>query len=256
MHAASSRTAFRGAALHGDLHRRLRRQRHDDEARDRGAAALRGAGAARPRRRRLGPAAAAPARLRPPAAADVRGRGCSCATSARPAAILCYVVALANMPIADATALGQITPLLVILGASFLLARAGRRAADGADRLRLHRRADGGAADRRRHLGLCAARARQRRALRGARPGRARGCAPRCPGMVVALSAAVVVLVGAAVAHLLLEDWVAPGARHLLLLAGAGLLPDLRPLLHLHGLPGRADPRRRAVLLHLHRSGR
>lgn len=37
------------------------------------------------------------------------------------AAILCYVVALANMPIADATALGQITPLFVILGGSVLL---------------------------------------------------------------------------------------------------------------------------------------
>ena len=47
--------------------------------------------------------------------------GARCATSARPAAILCYVVALANMPIADATALGQVTPLLVILGAAFLL---------------------------------------------------------------------------------------------------------------------------------------
>ena len=35
-------------------------------------------------------------------------------------AILCYVVALANMPIADVLALGQITPLLVLLGASFL----------------------------------------------------------------------------------------------------------------------------------------
>ena len=36
-------------------------------------------------------------------------------------AILCYVIALANMPIADATALGQITPLIVILGASLVL---------------------------------------------------------------------------------------------------------------------------------------
>ena len=34
--------------------------------------------------------------------------------------ILCYVVALANMPIADASALGQITPLIVLLGASLI----------------------------------------------------------------------------------------------------------------------------------------
>ena len=34
--------------------------------------------------------------------------------------ILCFVVALANMPIADASALGQITPLIVLLGASLI----------------------------------------------------------------------------------------------------------------------------------------
>src|SRR3954453_5527000 len=36
------------------------------------------------------------------------------------AAILCYVVALANMQIADSTALGQITPLLMLVGSSIL----------------------------------------------------------------------------------------------------------------------------------------
>src|SRR5688572_14387622 len=35
-------------------------------------------------------------------------------------AIMSFIVALANMPIADVTALGQATPLLVLLGASFL----------------------------------------------------------------------------------------------------------------------------------------
>ena len=50
-----------------------------------------------------------------------------------------------------------------------------------------------------------------------------RGVRPDVPGMVVALSAAVVVLGGAAAAHLLLEDWVTPGGRHLMLVAGAGL---------------------------------
>ena len=39
---------------------------------------------------------------------------------------------------------------------------------------------------------------------------------------MVALSAAVIVLVAAAAAHLALETWVPPGRRHLLLLAGAG----------------------------------
>ena len=36
------------------------------------------------------------------------------------AAILCYVVALANMQIADSTALGQITPLLILVGSSIM----------------------------------------------------------------------------------------------------------------------------------------
>src|SRR5689334_19468379 len=35
-------------------------------------------------------------------------------------AILCYVVALANMQIADSTALGQVTPLIVLVGSSML----------------------------------------------------------------------------------------------------------------------------------------
>jgi drug/metabolite transporter (DMT)-like permease len=42
------------------------------------------------------------------------------------------------------------------------------------------------------------------------------------PGMIVAISAVVVVLAGAAVAHLVLEDWTPPAARHLLLLGCAG----------------------------------
>ncbi|TIQ01967.1 MAG: EamA/RhaT family transporter, partial [Mesorhizobium sp.] len=43
------------------------------------------------------------------------------------------------------------------------------------------------------------------------------------PGMIVAISAVVVVLVGSGVAHLMSERWVMPEAHHLLLMAGAGL---------------------------------
>src|SRR5690606_14504287 len=43
------------------------------------------------------------------------------------------------------------------------------------------------------------------------------------PGMIVAMSAVLVVLVGAGVAHLVSETWVAPAGEHLLLLAGSGL---------------------------------
>ena len=50
------------------------------------------------------------------------------------------------------------------------------------------------------------------------------------PGLIVALSAAVVVLAGAALAHLLLEAWVPPDARQLLLLLRRRALPDPRAL--------------------------
>ncbi|WP_292546326.1 DMT family transporter, partial [Mesorhizobium sp.] len=43
------------------------------------------------------------------------------------------------------------------------------------------------------------------------------------PGMIVAISAVVVVLVGSGVAHLTSERWVTPETHHLLLMAGAGL---------------------------------
>ncbi len=137
-------------------------------------------------------------------------------------AILCYVVALANMPIADATALGQITPLLVILGAAFLLREriGGLRAAligtgflgavmvaqpSGAGISVYALLAIGNAV-------FCAARDLVSRSVRA-----------EVPGLIVAFSAAAVVLVGAASAHLLTETWVAPSARHLTLLCGSGL---------------------------------
>ncbi|WP_245316141.1 hypothetical protein [Mesorhizobium wenxiniae] len=43
------------------------------------------------------------------------------------------------------------------------------------------------------------------------------------PGMIVAISAVVVVLVGSGAAHLMSERWVMPETHHLLLMAGAGL---------------------------------
>ena len=50
-----------------------------------------------------------------------------------------------------------------------------------------------------------------------------RRVAAEVPGMIVAISAVVVVLIGAGVAHLVSERWVMPETHHLLLLAGAGL---------------------------------
>jgi drug/metabolite transporter (DMT)-like permease len=138
------------------------------------------------------------------------------------AAILCFVVALANMPIADATALGQVTPLLVILGAAFLL-----KEPVGGLRMALIGTGFVGAVMVAQPTGagisiyallalgnafFCAVRDLVGRRIR-----------PEVPGLVVAVSAAVVVLVGAIAAHLLTETWVAPGWRHIALLTGSGL---------------------------------
>ncbi|HEV7254020.1 MAG TPA: DMT family transporter [Mesorhizobium sp.] len=137
-------------------------------------------------------------------------------------AILSFILALANMGIADAMALGQVTPLLVLLGASALF---GERL--GWRRLTLV------------GLGFCGAILVAQPSSNGisvyavlallnagfcaARDLASRRVGPEIPGMVVAFGASAVVLAGAGLAHLLLEDWVVPSARHVALLGAAGL---------------------------------
>jgi drug/metabolite transporter (DMT)-like permease len=136
--------------------------------------------------------------------------------------ILCYVVALANMPIADVVALGQITPLLVILGAAFLLGeRVGplRMALIGlgfVGALMVAQPGGGG-------ISVFALLALGNAVFCAARDLVGRQVPAVVPGLVVALSAAVVVLGGALVAHLLTETWVPPTPRGFLLLLAAGL---------------------------------
>ena len=50
-----------------------------------------------------------------------------------------------------------------------------------------------------------------------------RRVAAEVPGMIVAISAVVVVLIGAGAGHIMLERWTMPAAEHVLLLGGAGL---------------------------------
>jgi drug/metabolite transporter (DMT)-like permease len=136
-------------------------------------------------------------------------------------AILCYVVALANMPIADATALGQVTPLFVILGASVLL---GERI--GGMRMALISLGFAGAVMVAQPTGagisIYALLALGNAVFCAVRDLVGRGVRPDIPGMVVALSAAVVVLVVSAIVHLLFETFVAPDGRNLMLLGAAG----------------------------------
>jgi drug/metabolite transporter (DMT)-like permease len=138
------------------------------------------------------------------------------------AAILCYVVALANMQIADSTALGQITPLLMLVGASILF-----RERIGGTRIALIGLGFVGAVmvaqPTMQGISIYALLALGNAALSAARDLAGRKVAADVPGMIVAISAVVVVVVGAGTAHLVSERWVMPGTHHLLLLAGAGL---------------------------------
>lgn len=141
---------------------------------------------------------------------------------AETAAILCYVVALANMPIADASALGQITPLLVLLGASILF-----REKIGGVRMALIGVGFIGAImvaqPTMQGISIYAVLALANAVLCAVRDLAGRRIAAEVPGMIVAMSAIIVVLIGAGAMHLATEQWVAPEAHHLLLLAGAGL---------------------------------
>ncbi|RWE76772.1 MAG: DMT family transporter [Mesorhizobium sp.] len=137
-------------------------------------------------------------------------------------AILCYVVALANMQIADSTALGQITPLLVLVGSSMLF---GERI--GATRMALIGLGFVGALmvaqPTMQGISVYALLALGNAAFAAVRDIAGRKVSAEVPGMIVAISAVLVVLVGSGAAHLVSEQWVMPEGRHLLLIAGAGL---------------------------------
>ena len=138
------------------------------------------------------------------------------------AAILAYVVALANMQIADAAALGQVTPLLILLGASVLF-----RERIGGVRTALIVIGFTGALmvaqPTMQGISLYALLGLANAVFSAARDLAGRRVAAEVPGMIVAISAVLVVLVGSGAAHLVLETWVTPDRDHLLLLAGAGL---------------------------------
>jgi drug/metabolite transporter (DMT)-like permease len=136
--------------------------------------------------------------------------------------ILCYVVALANMPIADASALGQITPLIVLLGASLMF----REQVGGVTMALIGCGFIGAlmvAQPTGQGISIYALLAIANAVLSAARDLAGRKVGPAVPGMIVAMSAVVVVVIGAGAGHLLLEEWTTPATQHLLLLGGAGL---------------------------------
>jgi len=140
---------------------------------------------------------------------------------AETAAILCYIVALAYMPIADASALGQVTPLLVLLGASLLF-----REKIGGVRMALIGLGFIGALmvaqPTMNGISIYAVLALANAVLCAVRDIAGRRIAPEVPGMIVAMSAVVVVLIGAVIMHFATEATVMPGLNHVLLLLGSG----------------------------------
>lgn len=137
-------------------------------------------------------------------------------------AILCFVVALANMPIADATAIGQITPLVVLIGSALVFSEriSGLTLAligcGFAGALMVAQPSGEG-------VSVYALLAIANAVLGAVRDLAGRRIGAEIPGMIVAMSAVVVVFAAAAIAQLGFEQWVMPGQEQALLLAGAGL---------------------------------
>ena len=160
-------------------------------------------------------------------------------------AVLCFIVALANMPIADITALGQTAPLLLLIGVALIY-----REKIGALRIALI------------GVGFAGAILVAQPGAEGVSPyavlgiGVAVGSALRdivtrkvanhVPGLVVALSAILIVMMGALGMHLVLEDWVMPQIEHLLFLLGSGFFLTLGHLCiflaYRHGEAGAVAP--------------
>jgi drug/metabolite transporter (DMT)-like permease len=159
--------------------------------------------------------------------------------------VLCFIVALANMPIADLSALGQMAPMLLLIGVAVIY-----RERIGRDRMVLISFGFAGALlvaqpglegiSPYMVLGLGTAVATAARDIVG------RKVATGIPAPVVAYGALLVVMAGAGIATFVFEGWVMPSAQHLLLLAGAGLFLSLGQLFiflaYRHGATGAVAP--------------
>ena len=138
------------------------------------------------------------------------------------AAVCCFVVALAKMPIADVTALGQVTPLVVLIGAALILREPIARisivliACGFVGALMVAQPTGDG-------ISIYAILALANAVLAAVRDLVGRRVPASIPGMIVAISAILVVFVGAGVGHVLLEEWRPLSGEAVILLLGAGL---------------------------------
>ena len=140
--------------------------------------------------------------------------------------VLCYVVALARLPIADVVAILQTAPLILILAAAVLL-----RERIGTARLVLMLAgftgallvAQPGSAG----ISPAALLAFASALLIAARDLVGRGVPARIPVMVVTFATNLLVMIAAAAMSVGFETWVAPTGRHLSFLGFAGLFVTL-----------------------------
>ena len=137
-------------------------------------------------------------------------------------AVICFILALANVPIADITALGQVAPMLLLIGVSVLYRdRIGwvRMAliAIGFLGALLVAQPSGAGLSPFALLGFGTAFFSALRDIVG------RKVPAEIPVFIVAFCAILVVMTGAGVATAIFEDWRAPELRHILYLAASGL---------------------------------
>src|SRR5262249_49602793 len=140
--------------------------------------------------------------------------------------VLCYIVALARMPIADAIAIIQTAPLILILGAAFLL-----RERIGPARVVLVLLGFAGALMVAQpgvsEVSTAALLAFASALLIAARDLVGRGVPTRIPVTVVAFGTNLMVMLAAGAMSLGIETWTAPTPRHLAFLGAAGVFVTL-----------------------------
>ena len=140
--------------------------------------------------------------------------------------VLCFVLALSQMQIADVTALGQIAPMLLLVGVAVIyrekipVARAGLIALGFVGALLVAQPGADGISPYA-LLGLFCAVGTAARDLIGRRVD------TKIPALIVAYGTLLLVMLGAGAATFLFEQWVTPAPLHLLQLSGSGLLLSL-----------------------------
>jgi len=137
-------------------------------------------------------------------------------------AVLGFVVALAKMPIADLTALGQVAPLIFIIGVSVVM----REKVSGLTMALIGLGFVGAlmvAQPSVEGVSIYAVLGLANSVFSAARDLVGRKVPAEVPSWIVAFGVILVVMIGAGVVSAFTEQWVMPEPRHIALLLGAGL---------------------------------